>query len=70
MVKTQKEKLRYQIQIKEIVGKVKVMNVTTGKPCTTYKTRSKIIPLYDTELRLEQIKKLIERCMGSAEKKK
>lgn len=67
MAKTQRPPLKYQIQIKQITDKVKVMDAT-GKFKTSYKMKSLVIPVYEINLSLEQIKKIIEETLNSAEK--
>lgn len=68
MATTKKANLRYQIQIREIVDKVKIMDAKTGKPRMTYQTKSKVIPVYGTDLSIDQIKRIIENALNSAEK--
>lgn len=66
MIKTKKEVLRFQIAIREIVDRVKILDAKTGKPRINYVTKSKVIPVYSTDLSIDQIKKILERALNSA----
>lgn len=69
MVKTEKSRLRFQIQIKEFVDRIKIIDPKTQKPRMSYKIKSLVVPVYDTDLSLAQIKKIVERALNSSEKK-